>query len=57
MKISIRGDNLEYLLEQLRANGVTKKDYKDIEFDMSFENCFYESDEPSMVVVWNKKIV
>lgn len=40
---------LEWLIKQLEENGYNRNDYKNIEFDLCYDDCYYESSEPDFV--------
>ena len=41
-------DNLKYLLDDLATYGIT--DYSKVTFEMSYDDCFYEGDDPTVKV-------
>lgn len=46
--------SLKDLLEDLHANGVTKKDFNKVEFELDYGGCYYEGDTASIVAKLNK---
>lgn len=44
--------SLELLLGDLKENGIT--DFSKVTFELSFDGCYYESDVPTIVAVYQE---
>jgi hypothetical protein len=44
--------SLKTLLEDLRRDGVQKEDFQYINFQLSYDDCYYESDPPSIRAIF-----
>jgi len=49
-------NSLTDLLNDIKFNGYTEKDYNNLEFELNYDACWYESDPPSITVVYNKPL-
>lgn len=49
--------SLQYLLDTLKSEGVSEKDFDKVEFDKDYGDCYYEGDEPSIVAVFSENLI
>ena len=51
MKINLDFKNLLELIEELEQNGIPREEWNNFEFELNYDNCFYESDRPDLVCI------
>jgi len=56
IKISFQYGSLAALLEKLRQEGISEKDFDKVEFETDYSDCYYEGDTPTMVATFNKSL-
>jgi hypothetical protein len=47
--------SLKNLLEELKERGVKEKEFDKVEFEHSYDDCYYENDTPSIVATLTRK--
>lgn len=52
---SITYDTLKSVLDQLTNEGYTPEDYQYLIFEKSYSNCYYEGDEPEIIICDSRK--
>lgn len=49
--------SLSELLNDLKSVGIKPEDYKEVNFELNYDACYYESDVPSISAVLSKKLI